>query len=87
MSAFTPGPWKAVFVGTNLRGNLFDIEAGGRVLADAVHEDDARLIAAAPELLEALKGLLHDDGGSIAVSRSNEKAVRAQAAIAKAEGL
>lgn len=60
---------------------------GQAYLSQNVDEQDARLIAAAPELLEALKGLLlwaqiPDDGSKTAVALKRE----CEAAIAKAEG-
>lgn len=104
MSKHTPGPWEvqpvaedgkergqAFIVGANLGGLVgvalpwpteYDTGDFSRVLANA------RLIAAAPDLLEALKKLLRDeavlddDDPQLGASR-----VQARAAIAKAEGL
>lgn len=45
---FTKGPWS-----TTHQGNVV-VEKEGRVVAWALHEVDARLIAAAPHLLRAL---------------------------------
>lgn len=54
----TPGPW-TIDVGMHLhiRGNLSDRKhmAHEEVVARVYHSDDARLIAAAPEMLEALE--------------------------------
>jgi hypothetical protein len=47
-------------------------------------KDRARLIAAAPALLEALQGLLHEDGGSLAHAASHPKCIAARAALALA---
>lgn len=86
----TPGPWKA-----ELRDGMKTISsheepytiickphhAGGDV------EANARLIAAAPELLEALEDLtFHVMNNSIPFSVLQEKIKKAQQAIAKAEG-
>lgn len=72
----TPGPWEHL-------GNI--ILQNGRSIA-LVHRQgeellaNARLMASAPELLEALEGLLHKKG-------SFENAIAtANAAIAKAKG-
>jgi hypothetical protein len=50
----TPGPWYYSIVGTNTH-----IGAGNETVIDtdtmAVYEEDARLIASAPELLECLE--------------------------------
>lgn len=67
MSKSTPGPW-AVRMGLNERETVcsvwsvqswrpMQIDAAAPVKADAV-EANARLIAAAPEMLEALQSLL-----------------------------
>lgn len=53
----TPGPWKAIQLPPNetwkAQGH---IEAAGKPIAMTARIEDARLIAAAPELLEALEG-------------------------------
>ena len=63
-------------------------------LADALEGDDSydnqaaaelrRLHALNQELLEALKALMCDHGGSRAVSSDDDRAIKARAAIAKA---
>lgn len=66
----TPGPWtinqmKSPVYGTNgqLVAEAHGIGNGSRFIGTAYRDDDAHLIAAAPELLEALKALvLWDDG-------------------------
>ncbi len=75
MSKHTPGPWKR-----EIRSVLIPIapyewaEAYGGSIANA------RLIAAAPDLLEALKGVLR------VADRKTDEFDAARAAIAKAEG-
>lgn len=81
MSGFTPGPWVVeraddAYCIANV-GNLVIIPGGGKVKHDNA-EADARLIASAPDLLEALECLLemgHTKAGDLA-----------RAAIAKARG-
>jgi hypothetical protein len=83
-SAHTPGPWQAK------RGTIVGEAGAGRIVAilDTVDEHDdanARLIAAAPELLEAarmLEPLLASDKSN----DWNEELVTLRAGIAKAEG-
>jgi len=61
----------------------FDITTGnyGELLVEHIYEEaDARLIAAAPELLEALKGVIR------VADRATVEFDAARAAIAKAEG-
>ena len=82
MSKHTPGPWQ---IGKNfgsvvcdtpvpgIRGSDDTEYYGGHLIAESVTEANARLIAAAPELLEALhiqhacgapaKANLYDEGG------------------------
>jgi hypothetical protein len=99
MSAgFTPGPWAAELG----RNGSFSIEAerGGiangllvlasrnehPLMADQMHAN-ARLIAAAPELLEALKSLVHSLDESDLIHDDQRQAFNAsKAAIAKATG-
>ena len=78
MSKHTPGPWRVIGAGWDERGDaqytLRDVKAIGAA--------DARLIAAAPDLLAALKRVLSDD--EVALSRPDYEFARA--AILKAEG-
>lgn len=77
MNKYTPGPWE-------LRGTRLVTDKHGVVIAEKIgsngggSESNARLIASAPELLEALEALLDD------ASSKNQKAARD--AIAKAKG-
>jgi len=86
MSA-TPGPWRVV---TNPHAPAnFAVEAeNGEYIGNVgvgFSESDARLIAAAPELLESLKSLMHglDDYWQ---DQNPDAVAAARAAIAKAEG-
>lgn len=92
----TPGPWRAGRDGTVVcdaqhSGNHLMREADlsfydGHLLAESIaNPADARLVAAAPELLEALKRI---EQGCSFPSDDVQRAMRdvARAAIAKAEG-
>ena len=99
----TPGPWTTeTFVKTGIEVTIVHATKGWaksgmanrRTVAEVGHwkdrpnpEADAYLIAAAPELLEALEGLLDDLPGVIADCMSDDGALdKANAAIAKAKG-
>jgi len=102
MSKHTPGPWKFSHRKGNdgmYRTEVFsDVHGGiavcgwtlkhcGNGVTATYREDNARLIAAAPDLLEALKGVLKVERGSsgrIILEGWHEEAIRA--AIAKARG-
>lgn len=87
----TPGMWVASFVG-NIGGEnpigVYEILADDRArVAEYVSESDARLIAAAPELLAALKAIVAlDDGDKPDLWHFEAEFEAASAAIAKAEG-
>lgn len=76
----TPGPWKIVDYGTQQKY----IEGGDREIGKAWLIEDARLIAAAPDLLHALRELLRDVDEAEEIGQGTYTAARA--AIAKAEG-
>lgn len=82
-AAHTPGPWRA----TLHANGLVKVESNQRVICDGFRgeEANARLIAAAPDLLAALKAVLAQTGDE---SMEEQDAVfaSAAAAIAKAEG-
>lgn len=91
----TPGPWKAFpsdpadgaecyyLTAVELRGEIACIYGPQRDEQEA----NARLIAAAPELLEALEGLLAHLGPDGYIPNAGGTATeRARAAIAKATG-
>jgi len=86
----TPGPWKAIQLPPNetwkAQGH---VEADGKPIAMTARIEDARLIAAAPELLEACEEIIR---GMISGPNSTTKNVthyaikKVQAAISKAKG-
>lgn len=84
----TPAPWMMEYVGCDERFDnpisIYEITNGHKRIAEGVTEADAKLITAAPELLEQLKRMVE-------VTRlmnvpSLQMVMAAQAAIAKAEG-
>lgn len=91
MSGHAPGPWKAWQRDADKGSNYWLIRTANEKtgLDDTIRgycgESNARLIAAAPELLEALKNILSlyesDDG-----CRDLPEYKSGQSAIAKAEG-
>lgn len=96
MNKHTLGPWQhsaKLSASENHRG--FSIwDSNGWALADVQPADEdgkegranACLIAAAPDLLEALKLLVRPHGGTVATSADHELAIKARSAIAKAIG-
>ena len=89
----TPGPWKAVLVeGHRLGGRngaaRYDVLAMNPpdFVADRLTEANARLIAAAPDLLAACRAVLECLGRTLAPDYLPETRELLRAAIAKAEG-
>ena len=90
----TPGPWHPHALGLARSGEPeFEIHwsADGECVAEVVHgEANARLIAAAPELLDALKGMVNLAKWMDDVSNEgfmlDDRFDAAMAAIAKATG-
>lgn len=95
---FTPGPWlregNTIYAlmhagwkkGEELFKNRFHAYVqADRECPDDEHEANTRLIAAAPELLEALKDMLLEFDGSIG-SDESPRIAKARAAIDKATG-
>ncbi len=88
----TPGPWVVDKAPSTIGGNGFTVRAGGALICTAfpgastdriepVAELNARLIAAAPEMLEALCALvLNIDAGGATLDAMRD----ARAALAKA---
>lgn len=87
MSKHTPGPWQAqTFSSHELQTDFAMVAIGKRAHIIGYSEEDqanARLIAAAPDLLEALELMVdtYDNGGW-----PSSTLVIARAAIAKAKG-
>ena len=87
----TQGPWKTEgwenLVVNSADGHTMTLAAGGK---DACLEElkaNARLIAAAPELLVALKAITdYDEGSSEEGTYGSEVMERCRAAISKVEG-
>lgn len=95
MSRHTPGPWKWRTSNSwrRLSSEHRDHPREGAVLCPvvardghpdlSVSESDMALIAAAPDLLEALKAMVEQEVGTEPITDAEKKAV---SAIAKAEG-
>lgn len=91
MTKYTPGPWKA-----NLDKALTQVEAADGLIVADITEDhpnlaeqyaNARLIAAAPEMLEALKVMInHSDAQCNRCDVFHTARNTTLAAISKAEG-
>lgn len=85
----TPGPWTINEVhGTNARTRFFAPD--GRMIFevwDAITDEDARLIAASPNLLEALKALLAQAERYLGPCLAGGEMTAARAAIAQAKGM
>jgi hypothetical protein len=87
----TPGPWVAYDDSNDGKTNRIEIAALGKTVARIYHSvpeenlPNARLIAAAPDLLEALKEMLdsHEDA---CTGYGEGAADKARSAIAKATG-
>lgn len=84
MSTFTKGPWLH---------NDFQIIADDTVIANCTYgarnsnnANDARLIAAAPDLYEALKELIDMDVAYQRGQKVSDAVDKARAALAKADG-
>ncbi len=86
MSNYTQGTWRYEFV-DGYCGEL--ISSAGEVVAtflDEPSDEDAKLIAAAPELLEALKEIFRELAWDQLPPHKRSLAENASAAIAKATG-
>lgn len=87
----TPGPWLARKVaGTFLPGQIgwaIDYNEEQEQVVDYVYKEaDARLIAAAPDLLDALENVIESWGLGLLPHEDSEALDQARAAIAKAKG-
>lgn len=90
MSNHTPGPWHVTAMHKGIRPSFHSPGENGGVAICEMYSSgrdvvaNARLIAAAPDLLEALEGMVSDFDGCYA---DGEPAmIKARAAIAKARG-
>ena len=86
MAEHTPGPWHASsYDGWEWEGHCIR-DAHGQIIAklalNVPGDANVRLIAAAPELLAALEGLMHPHGGVIGTT----KVIAMRALIAKVRG-
>jgi len=80
MTTHTPGPWTAT---ATKHRTIITSHDGTRVAeCDSLSAADARLIAAAPEMYEALKAIMASVAGCV----RNPEYEAARAAIARAEG-
>ena len=88
MSKHTPGPWSSNHLtSAPLKEWSLKVKKGRRVIAEVPYQDyttwtNARLIAAAPDLLEALRAAVADWDEEVSRGRWLDAA---RAAIAKAE--
>lgn len=86
---FTPGPWKSALTVQENGPNFYTIASstfGGKFIAQVENEANALLIAAAPDLLEALRECSEALTSDAAISKRKELLERADKALAKAEG-
>lgn len=93
MTKHTPGPWHVSDPRPYASTHCVDVIGGLSLVAQCVPQSErntekanARLIAAAPDLLAALKGLLGDRTLAGMDKMEQEEIDAALAAIAKAEG-
>ena len=95
MSKITPGPWKVVFLNRDLPPHVLKKirykpvevligETPLRIANDDSGDANACLIAAAPDLLEALKAIMNERWSP--AGRSEHVSDMARAAILKATG-
>jgi hypothetical protein len=97
MSKHTPGPWQAKGLAVDSAGDKFlricqmsrvrftEADRTVHEISDDTAEANARLISAAPDLLEALEEYVRDFGDNEDYD-SQRMAAKARAAIAKATG-
>lgn len=78
----SPAPWKQ----GDYRGNDDLVFSANRIVAEAAHEDDARLCAAAPDLYEACRRALVHVGKAPSAPEGWEVAAKLRAALEKAGG-
>ena len=87
MNKFTPKKWEQLtFSNHELQTDFAMVRIGGRVHMVGYSQEDfanAKLISAAPDLLEALSEIINDGGKFVMTSETHRKA---RAAIARARG-
>jgi hypothetical protein len=83
MSKHTPGPWAVEELKHRYRLRCSIEATDGSLVGESYEEKNAHLIAAAPELLEALEALVLDESKEYIPTRLWNAA---RAAIAKAKG-
>ena len=86
MSKHTPGSWKLSVDGCNAENNQANViegADGSLIVYGQANDGDARLIATAPELLEALEIMIY---GNVRSEWSKPTFDQARSAIAKATG-
>ena len=83
----TPGPWR-IESGPYYRAIRVDFEviADMRQIGRSFNESNARLIAAAPDLLDALENVIESWGLGLLPHEDSEALDQARAAITKAKG-
>ena len=93
MSKHTPGPWRVHgdfdrYERTSVEGddNMLVAEADCYDRPQEVLEANARLIAAAVDMLEALEAIVADAEYLALVGNNHARRMKAKAAIAKAKG-
>ena len=89
MTKHTPGPWRLLRPAPECGDKLFVVVGEGvGMIAETPVEGDARLIAQAPDILIALRGLVEHaaDGGDGVFEIPYAWINDARAAIARAEG-
>lgn len=79
-ASYTPGKWK---LGEGFLGGFGIVTESGGLVCDIARIEDAKLIAASPDLLEALQDLV---GNIMSPEPRNLDVADALAAIAKATG-
>lgn len=89
LTTHTPGPWKVIPPGHGHHTEYLCVQYGADEMYTSLEmlPADARLCAAAPDLLEALKNLLRDEKLDDGDERLGKSRAQAALAIAKAEGM
>ena len=89
MSKYTPGPWKLNRKnGLSVLADVPDWPTGTieKLVAETVRRSDARLVAAAPEMYEAIRDFLTYYDEYLRDTKIPDECVYLRAAIARAEG-